>query len=295
MHRRKIVDRLIFCAGLAALAAPLRAGEAAWLRSADNKHVIQVPADWAAVAAVPGLMPKGIPHAFSLAPGGRAFVLDIAAENSLDPKSVYAEDHFARARKLAGNPRPQREQLPDNSLFEYFKTAGDVKGRAGCRVQGVLHKYVQRYYLTFNSARDCPGDKDWKEALRVLASLDPDEPTVGAWKDDYLKKISNEPGLDPSAAAAGGSLKFNTASRADGTGVSMEEIAIFGCKNFVGNLYLFNESRTAHCWIATLEDYRTVLAKLNERYWQDSHPSFQDCPQAMRQERACDPEKLRKF
>ncbi len=290
-----IMKGLIFCAGLAALAAPLRAGEAAWLRSADNKHVIRIPADWAAAAAVPGLMPKGIPHAFSLAPKGRAFALDIAAENSLDPKTTYAEDYFARARKLAGSPPPRREQLPDNSLFEYFKTAGGVKGRAGCRVQGVLYKYVQRYYLTFNSARACPADKDWKDALQVLARLDPDEPTVGAWKDDYLEKISDRPGLDPSAAAAGGSLRFNTATRADGTGVSMDEIAIFGCKNFRGNVYLFNEGRTAHCWIVTMEDYKAVLAKLDERYWQDSHPAFQDCPQAMRQERACDLEKLRKF
>ncbi len=295
MDRGRIAKRLIFCAGLAALAAPLRAGEAAWLSSADFKHVIKVPADWTNAAVVPGLTPKGITHAFSLAPGSRAFVLDIAAEDTLDEKAASAEAYFARARKLAGNPPPQREQLPDNSLFEYFRSAAAGKGRAGWRVQGVLHKYVQRYYLTFSSARSYPGDKDWKEALLLLASLDPDAPAIGGWEDDLLKKISGGAGLGQNPAAAGGSLRFTAATRVDGTGVSFEDIAIFGCKNFAGNLYLFNEARTAHCWIATMEDYKTFLAKLDSKYWKDSHPSFPDCPGTMRQERACDPEKLMNF
>ena len=294
MDRGRIVKLLIFCAGLVALAAPLRADEAAWLSSADFKHVIKVPADWTNAAVVPGLTPKGITHAFSLAPRSRAFVLDIAAEDTLDEKAASAEAYFAGARKLAGNLPPQREQLPDNSLFQYFRSAAG-KGRAGWLVQGVLHKYVQRYYLTFSSDRSYPENKDWKEALQILASLDTGAPAIGGWEDDLLKKISDGAGLGQNPAAAGGGLRFTAAARADGTRVSFEDIAIFGCKNFVGNLYLFNENRTAHCWIATMEDYKTFLARLDNKYWKDSHPSFQDCPESMKQERACDPEKLMKF
>lgn len=72
-------------------------------------------------------------------------------------------------------------------------------------------------------------------------------------------------------------------------------MAIFGCKNFLGNLYLFNEAHTAHCWIAPLKDYTRLLRELPPRDWQDGHPFYQDCPEARRQERACDPEKLRNF
>jgi len=287
--------RLIFCAGLAALAAPLRAGEAEWLSSADHKQVVQVPANWSAAAAAPVRMPKELTHAFSLAPKSRAFTLDIAAENTLNTKSASAEDLFARARKLAGNPPALRVQLSDNSMLQYFRSAAPAKGRAGYRVQGLLHKYVQRYYLTFSSARDYPGDKEWKEALRILGSLDRSDPSAGGWTEDFLKKVSGGAGPSQDPAAAGMSLKFLAATRADGTGVSFEDIAIFGCKNFVGNLYLFNEDRTAHCWIAALDDYKAFLGKLDERYWKDSHPSFPDCPEAMRQERACDPAALRRF
>ena len=285
---------MLFCAALLALAAPLRAGEAAWLTSADRGQIVQVPADWAAAAAVPGLTPRGIKHAFSLAPKSRAFVLDIGAEDALNPKAASAEDHFAKALKLAGNPPAQRVQLPDNSLYEYFKHAPAAKGRAGWRIEGVLHKYVQRYYLVFISARAYPGDKDWKDALRLLATLDPDEPSAGAWKDEFLQKVSGG-GVDPSAAPAGGSLNLASAAREDGTSVSLEDIAIFGCKNFIGNLYLFNQDRTAHCWVVTMKDYRDILQKLDQRYWEDSTPYFQACPAAMRQERACDMEKLRRF
>ena len=285
--------RLIFCAGLAALAAPLRAGEAAWLSSADFKHVVQVPADWFAAAAAPVRMPQGIKHVFSLAPQSRAFTLDIAAEYALVTNAAAAEDQFARALKLAGNPPVPRAQLSDNSLLEYFRSAPG-KGRAGYRVQGVLHKYVQRYYLTFSSTRDYPGDKDWKEALRILGSLEPSEPSAGGWTDDFLKKVTDGAGLVPDSPGAA-NLKHSSAFRADGTRVSYEDIAIFGCRNFVGNLYLFNEDWSDHCWIATLQDYTAFLKKLDSKYWMDSHPSYQDCPWAMKQERACDPEKLRRF
>ncbi len=285
--------RMFLCSALLALAAPLRAGEGAWRSTADRRHVIQVPANWTTAAAMPGLTPKGIFHVFSLEPRSRAFVLDIAAENAQDSKAVLTEDLFARARKLAGNPPAQRAQLPDYSLFEYFKSTY-AAGRAGWRVQGVLHKYVQRYYLTFSSAAGYPGDKEWKEAMQLLASLEPSEPAASGWENDFLNKISAA-GLGQSSQAAGVSLKHTAAARADGTGVGFEDIEIFGCKNFSGNLYLFNTDQSAHCWIATLEDYTAFLAKLSERSWKESPPSFQDCPPAMRQERACDPEKLRNF
>jgi hypothetical protein len=152
---------------------------------------------------------------------------------------------------------------------------------------------VQRYYLNFSSTRGFPAGKDWQEALGVLATLDPVEPTAGGWHDDFLRKISGA-GLDP-AAGAGGSLLLATAARLDGTRVGLEDIALFGCRNFLGNVYLFNEARTAHCWVVSMEDYKYFLANLPPRDWQDSQPYFAVCPEAMRQERACDPEKLRRF
>lgn len=294
MVQRSILKRLIFCAGLAALAAPLRAGEAEWLSSADFKHVVRVPADWLSAAAAPMRMPRGLKHVFSLAPKSRAFTLDIAAEYALETNAAAAEDYLSKTLKLTGNPPPQRMQLSDNSMFEYFRSAAG-KGRAGYRVQGVLHKYVQRYFLTFSSARDYPGDKDWKDAMRVLGSLEPSEPSAGGWTEDFLKKVADGAGLGPNSPAAAEGLKHSGAFRPDGTRVSYEDIAIFGCKNFVGNLYLFNEDWSEHCWISTLEDYKSFLGKLDERYWKDSHPSYQDCPVAMKQERACDPGKLRRF
>jgi len=284
--------RLISCAALLALASPLRAGEAAWRSSADFRQVIRLPADWtAAAAAVPGLTSKGMPHAFSLAPRSRAFVLDIAAENALDLKAVPAEDRFARALKLAGAAPALREELPDKSLFEYFKSPA---GRAGCRVQGVLYKYIQRYYLTFSSAKGCPGGKDWKEAMQVLATLEFDEPAAAGWEGDFLKRLSAD-GLGQSPAAAAVSLRDTAVVRADGTDVGFDDIEIFGCKNFAGNLYLFNTDQTAHCWIATLADYTAFLDKLSEASWKDSPPVFQACPLNMKQERACVLENLRHF
>lgn len=294
MDLGSVAKRLIFCAGLAALAAPLRAAEAEWLSSADLKHVIRVPAGWLSAAAAPLRMPQGIRHVFSLAPKSRAFTLDIAAEYALATNAAAAEGQFTKVLKLAGNPRPLRAQLSDNSMFQYFRSAAG-KGRAGYRVQGVLHKYVQRYYLTFSSARDDAGEKEWKEAMAILASLEPSEPSAGGWTGDFLKKVTAGAGLVPDSPAAAGSLKHTGAFRADGTRVSYEDIAIFGCSNFIGNLYLFNEDWSDHCWIAALEDYKTFLGRLDERFWRDSHPSYQDCPGAMKQERACDPEKLRRF
>ena len=284
----------LFCAGLGALAAPLRAGEAAWVGSADHKHVIQVPAGWTSAAAVPGLGPKGITHAFTLAPASRAFVLDIAAEYTLTPDYVSAETYFARALKRAGNPPALRVQLKDYSLFEYFSSSAAAKGRAGWRAQGVLHKYVQRYYLTFSAARGYPGDKGWKEALQLLASLDNDEPQAGGWEEDFLKEISAVTGAGR-AAPAGASLKYTAAARPDGTSLNFEDIVLFGCKNFVGNQYLFNEDRTAHCWIASMADYVAILPRLDRAYLEKDPPLFEDCPAAMRLERACDPAKLRYF
>lgn len=294
MDLRGVVKRLSLCAGFVALAAPLRAGEAVWLGSADHKHIIQVGAGWAGAAAVPGLTPKGMPHAFSLAPVSRAFVLDIGAEYTLAPKYVSAEEYFARARKLAGSPPAKRAQLADYSLFEYFSSSAAARGRANYRVQGVLYKYVQRYYLVFSAAQGYPGDKEWQEALRLLATLDNDEPETNGWEKDFLKKVSGIAGTGR-LAAPGGNLKYTAAARADGTGVSFDDIAIFGCKNYGGNQYLFNEDRTAHCWIATMEDYKAILPRLERRYWKDSPPDFEDCPASMRLERACDPEKLRNF
>jgi len=283
------------CAVLAALASPLCAGEAAWLTAKDLKHVIRLPADWSSVAAVPGVAHKGITPVYSLAPKSRAFTLDIAAENVPDVKAVLTEDVFARARERAGNPPALREQLSDYSMFEYFRSTAAAKGGARYRVQGVLHKYLHRYYLTFRSARGYPAGKDWEAALRVLGSLDPSTPSAGAWTVDFMEKATDGAGLGPSPAVSGGNLRFTAAARDDGTAVGFTEIAIFGCKNFLGNLYLFNEDRTAHCWIATLHDYGVFLGKLERRYWEASTPYFQDCPQAMRQERACDPGKFRNF
>jgi len=288
------MDLRSFVMGLlcAWLAAPLRAGETAWLTSADRRHIIQVPAGWTAAAAVPGLTPRGLPHAFSLAPASRAFVLDIGAEYTLPPKSISTEDYFAKALKLAGNPRPKRAELADHSLFEYFSSTAAVRGRASYRVQGVLYKYVQRYYLTFSSAEGSPGDKDWQAALKLLATLDSVDPAAGGWEKDYITKLSGESGL---GEAAGNKLRYLAAARPDGTWVSFDDIAIFGCQNFVGNLYVFNEARTAHCWIASMKDYRAILGKLDTFYWKDAHPLFQDCPGGMRLERACDPERPRDF
>lgn len=291
---RRSVKRLILCAGLMALAAPLRAGEATWASSPDHKHIIQVAAGWTSAAAVPGLGPKGITHAFTLAPASRAFVLDIAAEYTLSPNYVSTEEYFAKARARAGYPTALRTQLKDYSLFEYFTSSAAVKGRAGWRAQGVLHKYVQRYYLTFSSTRGYPGDKEWQDALRLLASLDNDEPETNGWEKDFLKKVSDIAGPG-GPEAAGKSLRFTSAARADGTRVMFEDIALFGCKNFAGNQYLFNEDRTAHCWIATMEDYKAILPRLERRFWRDSPPDFEDCPASMRLERACDPEKMRYF
>ena len=200
------------CAGLCALAAPLRAGEAAWVGSADHKHIIQVGAGWASAAVVPGLTPKGVPHAFSLAPASRAFVLDIGAEYTLTPNYVSTEECFARARKRAGNPPAQRVQLADYSLFEYFSSSAAAKGRAGWRVQGVLYKYVQRYYLTFSAAQGYPADKEWQEALRLLATLDNDEPEANGWEKEFLKRVSGIAGTGR-LAAPGGNLKYTAASR----------------------------------------------------------------------------------
>jgi len=294
MEFKKAVMRLAVCAGLLALVAPLRAGEAVWTGSADRGHIIQLPAAWASGAAVPGLAPRGVPHAYSLMPGSRAYALDIAAEFTLVPKYVSTEEYFERARKLAGGPPALRAQLPDSSMFEYFSSSYAVKGRASYRVQGVLYKYTQRYYLTFSSARAYPSGRDWQEALRVLATLDPSEPEAGGWQEDFLRKLAGA-GIGQNPPASSANLKYTAAARADGTPVSFEDIAIFGCKNFVGNLYLFNEEQTAHCWIAALKDYKAILARLAPRYWKDSHPFFQDCPAAMRQERACDPKTLRNF
>lgn len=123
------MERLVFCAALLALAAPLRAGEAAWRNSADLEHVIQVPAGWTAGAALRGLNPKGMKHVFSLVPGSRAFALDIAAEKGEDADGVPAADRFAKARKAAGSPQRLRAELADKSLFEYFKAARTVKDR----------------------------------------------------------------------------------------------------------------------------------------------------------------------
>jgi len=283
-------------AALLALASPLRAGEAAWLNSADHQHILQLPAAWASAAVVPGLSPKGIKNTFSLARSSRAFVLDIAAEDLLAEKHVEVQEYFTRARKLAGNPPAQRVQLADNSLFEYFRSTGAAKGRAAWRVQGVLHKYVQRYYITFSAPQGYPGDKDWKEALELLGTLADASPSVGGWKDDYLDKVAGGPGLGLNLAAAGENLDFAGASNPDGTDVNYNDLVIFGCKNFNGNLYLFNKDRTAHCWVVTLADYIAVLGKLGEKYWVEAGPpSFQVCPAAMRQEKACDMAKFRDF
>ncbi|HBA61069.1 MAG TPA: hypothetical protein DCZ92_09675 [Elusimicrobia bacterium] len=290
---RVITKRLIFCAALLLAAAPLRAGETAWLTSANRKHIVQLSADWLTGAAAPLRLPKGITHAFSLAPRSRAYALDIAAEDTTITTVASSEVHFIRVRKLAGNPPARRLQLPDNSLLEYF-TAPAASGSAAWRAQGVLYKYVQRYYLTFSSAKGYPGDKEWEEALRLLATLDPSEPTVGAWKDDFLKRIADA-GREKDPAAARGKLIMSVVNRADGSAVSFEDVEIFVCKNFVGNLYLFNQAQTAHCWIAPMEDYKFFLDKLSEKSWRYSNPVFQECPQSMRQERACDPEKLRNF
>ena len=293
MNLRNFLLLPLFCAGLGALAAPLRAGEAAWVNSADSRHILQLPAAWYAGAAVPGLSPKGVPHTFSLMPPGRAYVLDIAAELTLLQKYVSTEEYFEKARRRAGNPPAVREQLPDNSMFEYFRSTVEVKGSKQWRVQGVLYKYVQRYYITFNSSRGYPSDKDWREALRLLSTLEFQELTAGGWDTDFMRKFTAA-GLGRDAPAVGGP-QLGSASREDGTLVSRQDIAIFGCKNFPGNLYLFNEARTAHCWIAPLKDYTTLLRELPPRDWRDGHPSFPDCPEAMRQERACNPEKLRNF
>lgn len=293
MDRRSVTKRLILCAGLAALAAPLRAGEAEWRSSENHKYVIQVPASWRSGAAVPGLTPKGIVHAFSLAPVPRTFVLDVGAENALDKAAASAEAYFAKARKLAGGPPALRVQLPDKSMFEYFRSTVAVKGLTGFRVQGVLYKYVQRYYLTFSSTRGYPGDKEWKDALKVLATLDNDEPAADGWEHAFLRKVQDSSGQgDRDTVTA---LKYVSAVRPDGTEVSFYDIAIFGCKNFVGNLYLFNEDRTAHCWIATMEDYKTILKRVDPKYLMDNHPYFPDCPEAMKLERACDVAKVRYF
>lgn len=291
---------LLVCAGLLALAAPLRAGEAAWVTSdpagtsaQPRSHTLQLPADWTSGAAVKGLGPRKIPHAFSLKPPSRAYTLDIAAENALDPASGSAEDYFAAARKLSGNPPAQRAQLPDYSMFEYFSSTAAGKGRAGCSVQGVLHKYVQRYYLTFTSSKGCPAGKDWAEALRVLSTLDPVDPGVSVWKTDFMRKLAGA-GLGDQPQGSG-NLRAIPATRTNGSYVDFDEIALFNCKNFLGNVYLFNEERTAHCWIAPLEDYKYILKHIDPRYLMENHPVFADCPVNMRQERACDPVKLRNF
>ena len=290
MDLRSVTLLAALCAGLA---APLRAGEAEWRGSENHKYIIQVPADWRSGAAVPGLTPKGTVHAFSLAPVPRTFVLDIAAENALDKTAASAETCFARARKQAGSPPALRTQLPDKSMFQYFRSTVTVKGLTGYRVQGVLYKYVQRYYLTFSSTRGYPGEKEWKAALKVLATLDNDEPETDGWEKDYLKKVSG--GAGKGGADTVPALRYALALRPDGSEVSFEDIAIFGCKNFIGNLYLFNEARTDHCWIAGMEDYKTLLKRVDPKYLMDNHPYFQNCPEAMRMERACDPEKVRYF
>lgn len=293
MNRKGVLRLLALGAGLLALAAPLRAGEAKWLSTPDGRHILQLQAGWQAGAAVPGLSPKGVPHAYSLMPPSRAYVLDVASEFTQLKNYVSTEDYFDKARARAGNPPAARVQLPDNSLYEYFRAPVEVKGSKQWRVQGVLYKYVQRYYVTFSSNRGYPADKDWKEALRLLATLEFQELTVGGWNADFTRKF-NAAGLGKTPPAAGGPL-LGGASSGDGTAVSLENVAIFGCKNFLGNLYLFNEEHTAHCWIAPLKDYTTLMRQLPPRDWKDGPAAFPDCPEAMRQERACDLEKLRNF
>ena len=165
MERNNMLRRMIFCAALLGLVAPLRAGEAAWRHAPDHLQAIQLPADWLEVPAVPGLSPRGMTHAFSMTPRSRAFVLDIAAVNELEVGAVQAAAHFAKARKLAGNPPAQKLQLADGSQFKYFKSTRTVKGRAVYRLEGALTKYLVEYYLVFSSTRSYPqartGKKPW--------------------------------------------------------------------------------------------------------------------------------------
>lgn len=293
MDRNNMVRRMIFCAALLGLVSPLRAGEAAWRHSPDNLHAIQLPADWLEVPAVPGLSPRGMTHAFSMAPGSRAFVLDIAAVNELEEGAVQAAGHFAKARKRAGNPPARNLQLADGSQFKYFKSARTVNGRAVYRLEGALTKYLIEYYLVFSSTRSYPAGKDWKEALGALVSMELDDPSVDSWKEDFDKKVAGGEGND--AGAAGGSLKDTAATREDGTPVPFEEIVVFACANFDANRYLFNKDRTDHCWIATLEDFRAILLKLGGRYYAENTVTFEHCPAAMRQEKICEPKQLRNF
>lgn len=283
---------MIFCATLLALAAPLRAGEAAWRNSADLEHVVQVPAGWTAGAALRGLTPKGMKHEFTLMPGSRAFALDIAAGKGEDADAVSAADRFAKARKAAGQPQRLRAELADKSLFEYFKAVRTVKGRTDYSIQGILNKHLQRYYVTFSSARGFAAGEDWDKALQALGSLAANDPSVSAWKDDLDRKTAA-----PAPAGRGGSADLNAvaALRADGSPVNFNEIEVFACRNIPNNRYLLNADRTRHCWIVSPEDYRFITGKLGGKYWGENTVFFEICPDEMEQEKACVPAKLRNF
>ena len=216
-----MLGRIILFAALLGFAAPLRAGEASWHRSPDQLRVIRMPADWSDVPAVAGLSPKGITHAFSMAPKSRAFVLDIAAVNGLELDAVQAAAHFAKARKRAGNPPARTLQLADGSQFKYFKTTGTANGSATYRLEGSLTKYLAEYYLVFTSTRGYPAGKDWKEALGALATMELGDPSLDSWKEDFDKKVAGE------ERKAGASLKDTAATREDGAPVPFEDIVVF--------------------------------------------------------------------
>lgn len=275
-------------------AAELPAADWSWHRSVEAEYHINIPAEWTISDPASVRVSTGLRPLFSFTPKSRAFSLFIAYEESGEPDSSAAERQFAMVRKSCGSTERHRAALADNSVFEYIRSTAAAQGAVSYAVHGVLFKYLERYCVTFVSPAGFPAGADWENALKALASLDPDSMTLDGWQEEYkMKSEGAAGGGDPGKQLE--ALKQATHGHPDGRLVDFDEIVLFSCLNIPGNRYLFNQDRTAQCRIVSLEDYRLLGGKLAGKYYGKNSIFFDVCPEEMRQEKPCDPARRRNF
>lgn len=175
-------------------AAELPAADWSWHRSVEAEYHINIPAEWTISDPASVRVSTGLRPLFSFTPKSRAFSLFIAYEESGEPDSSAAERQFAMVRKSCGSTERHRAALADNSVFEYIRSTAAAQGAVSYAVHGVLFKYLERYCVTFVSPAGFPAGADWENALKALASLDPDSMTLDGWQEEYKMKSEGAAG-----------------------------------------------------------------------------------------------------